>query len=103
MGKMNYINEDQIRTLFPTRPADCHKGSFGYVALIGGSIEYSGGLSRQYAITPTSGTSATIAQRNHSEPRWYASRATQIMLNTYRITRQIMTIEKAICSSGVQS
>ena len=44
MGKMNYINEDQIRTLFPTRPADCHKGSFGYVALIGGSIEYSGAI-----------------------------------------------------------
>ena len=41
---MNFINEEQIRSLFPVRPADCHKGSFGYVALIGGSIEYSGAI-----------------------------------------------------------
>ena len=41
---MRYINETQIRTLFPERPKDCHKGNFGYVALIGGSIEYSGAI-----------------------------------------------------------
>lgn len=39
-----YITADQIRTLFPKRPADCHKGSFGYVALIGGSLRYSGAI-----------------------------------------------------------
>lgn len=26
------------------RPAECHKGNFGYVALIGGSLEYSGAI-----------------------------------------------------------
>lgn len=41
---VKFITEEDIRTLFPERPADCHKGSFGYVALIGGSIEYSGAI-----------------------------------------------------------
>ena len=44
MTELRYITEDQIRSLFPERPKDCHKGSFGYVALIGGSIEYSGAI-----------------------------------------------------------
>ena len=38
------ITEDEIRILFPTRPDDCNKGDFGYIALIGGSIEYSGAI-----------------------------------------------------------
>ena len=38
------INEEDIKKLFPARPGDCHKGSFGYVALIGGSLEYSGAI-----------------------------------------------------------
>lgn len=38
------ISEKEIRGLLPKRPDDCHKGSFGYVALIGGSIEYSGAI-----------------------------------------------------------
>lgn len=42
--KADYITAEQIGTLFPKRPSDCHKGSFGYVALIGGSIEYSGAI-----------------------------------------------------------
>ncbi|MBR0400174.1 MAG: NAD(P)H-hydrate dehydratase [Mogibacterium sp.] len=39
-----YITEEDARTVFPVRPADCNKGDFGYVALIGGSIEYSGAI-----------------------------------------------------------
>ncbi len=39
-----YVTEDRIAGLFPARTSDCHKGSFGYVALIGGSIEYSGAI-----------------------------------------------------------
>lgn len=42
--KTEYVTEEQIVTLFPKRPADCHKGTFGYVALIGGSIRYSGAI-----------------------------------------------------------
>jgi len=42
--KAEYITAEQINTLFPRRPSDCHKGSFGYVALVGGSIEYSGAI-----------------------------------------------------------
>lgn len=38
------ITEDEIRSLFPKRPDKCNKGDFGYVALIGGSIEYSGAI-----------------------------------------------------------
>lgn len=38
------ISEEDIRKLFPARPEDSHKGSFGYVALIGGSLEYSGAI-----------------------------------------------------------
>lgn len=39
-----YIQEEQVASLFPARPAECHKGNFGYVALIGGSLEYSGAI-----------------------------------------------------------
>lgn len=39
-----FIKEEQVAELFPERPSDCHKGSFGYVAMIGGSIEYSGAI-----------------------------------------------------------
>ena len=39
-----FINEEQVASLFPKRPSECHKGSFGYVALIGGSLEYSGAI-----------------------------------------------------------
>lgn len=39
-----HISEEDVKTVFPVRPADCNKGDFGYVALIGGSIEYSGAI-----------------------------------------------------------
>lgn len=39
-----YITEEQAASLFPRRPSDSHKGTFGYVALIGGSLEYSGAI-----------------------------------------------------------
>ena len=38
------IKEQDIIKLFPNRAAECNKGNFGYVALIGGSIEYSGAI-----------------------------------------------------------
>ena len=42
--KSSIITEEEIRSLFPKRPAECNKGDFGYVALIGGSMEYSGAI-----------------------------------------------------------
>ena len=39
-----HIGEKEIRELFKPRPKECNKGDFGYVALIGGSIEYSGAI-----------------------------------------------------------
>ncbi len=39
-----YISEEDLKTVFPIRPAECNKGDFGYVALIGGSLEYSGAI-----------------------------------------------------------
>ena len=44
ISEQKYINEEQVASLFPRRPSDCHKGTFGYVALIGGSLEYSGAI-----------------------------------------------------------
>ncbi|MBP3895711.1 MAG: NAD(P)H-hydrate dehydratase [Mogibacterium sp.] len=38
------ITENDVRRLLPDRPEDCQKGDFGYVALIGGSVEYSGAI-----------------------------------------------------------
>ena len=38
------ITNDEVRICLPDRPKDSHKGDFGYVALIGGSIEYSGAI-----------------------------------------------------------
>lgn len=39
-----FIEGSEAARLFPERPKECHKGSFGYVALVGGSIEYSGAI-----------------------------------------------------------
>lgn len=41
---IEYVKEEQIVSLFPKREAESHKGTFGYTALIGGSIEYSGAI-----------------------------------------------------------
>ena len=41
---VQFITEEDIRGLFPERASDSHKGTYGYVALIGGSIEYSGAI-----------------------------------------------------------
>lgn len=38
------ITEKEVRKCLPDRPKDCQKGDFGYVALIGGSMEYSGAI-----------------------------------------------------------
>lgn len=38
------ITENDVRRCLPDRPKDCQKGDFGYVALIGGSLEYSGAI-----------------------------------------------------------
>lgn len=38
------ISSEDIKEMFPARPKDCHKGNFGYVALIGGSLQYSGAI-----------------------------------------------------------
>ena len=54
-----YITEDQVASLFPPRTAESHKGSFGYVALIGGSIEYSGAI--RLAARANAGTQAGAA------------------------------------------
>lgn len=43
-GSTKYVTEEQVASLFPVRPTECHKGNFGYVALIGGSLEYSGAI-----------------------------------------------------------
>ncbi len=42
--KGTYITAKDIKRLFPERPAECNKGDFGYVALVGGSLEYSGAI-----------------------------------------------------------
>jgi len=34
----------ETAALFPPRPRDAHKGTFGYIALIGGSLKYSGAV-----------------------------------------------------------
>lgn len=44
LSSCEYVTAEQIAALFPERPADSHKGTFGYVALIGGSLEYSGAI-----------------------------------------------------------
>lgn len=41
---IQYITEEQVASLFPRREAESHKGTFGYTALIGGSLEYSGAI-----------------------------------------------------------
>ncbi len=41
---IRYITEEEVASLFQERPSDSHKGNFGYVALIGGSTEYSGAI-----------------------------------------------------------
>ena len=63
-----YINEAQVASLFPERPSDCHKGTFGYVALIGGSLEYSGAIrlaaQANAAMRSGAGVATVAAPRN---------------------------------------
>ena len=33
-----------VRALFPERSGECSKADFGYVSLVGGSLEYSGAI-----------------------------------------------------------
>jgi len=39
---LHLCEDGDLRKLCPPRPCDCNKGSFGYVALLGGCMEYSG-------------------------------------------------------------
>ncbi len=45
---MKYFDETDLRKTIPTRERDCHKGTFGYTALIGGSTRYSGAIRLAY-------------------------------------------------------
>ena len=38
------VSEDLVRELLPNRPADGHKGTFGTVTVVGGSLNYSGAV-----------------------------------------------------------
>ncbi len=38
------LEATMLRTVFKERPRDCNKGDFGYVALMGGSLMYSGAV-----------------------------------------------------------
>ena len=38
------LEEEDVRCLFPARKHESNKGSFGYLALIGGSVRYSGAI-----------------------------------------------------------
>jgi len=42
------ITESDIREIIPPRARDSHKGTYGYVALIGGSVRYSGAIRLAY-------------------------------------------------------
>jgi len=42
--KNPFITARDVAACFPERPAECNKGDFGYVALVGGSLEYSGAI-----------------------------------------------------------
>lgn len=41
---MKNFDETDLRNTIPVRERDCHKGTFGYTALIGGSTRYSGAI-----------------------------------------------------------
>ena len=38
------FEEKDLKEILYRRPADCHKGNFGYIALVGGSLPYSGAI-----------------------------------------------------------
>ena len=42
------VSESDIRAVIPPRERDSHKGTYGYTALIGGSIRYSGAVRLAY-------------------------------------------------------
>lgn len=41
-GSVHCVEDSDFHSLFVPRPHDCHKGSFGTVTLLGGSLPYSG-------------------------------------------------------------
>ncbi len=45
---LHHIEGSDIRNIIPPREKDSHKGTYGYIALIGGSIRYSGAIRLAY-------------------------------------------------------
>lgn len=44
-GEIGTLTEaDDVRAVLGTRPADCHKGNYGYVSILGGCREYAGAV-----------------------------------------------------------
>ena len=43
-NKYRELEAADVKTLFPERSGECNKADFGYVALVGGSLEYSGAI-----------------------------------------------------------
>lgn len=41
---MDILKKEDIRNVFPKRDENANKGDFGYVGIMGGSIEYSGAV-----------------------------------------------------------
>lgn len=60
-GRGRYIEERDVAALFPARPPESNKGDFGYVALIGGSLEYSGAIRLAGIANSEAGTSSREA------------------------------------------
>ena len=43
-----FLDNKTVANAIPKRPDSCHKGTFGYTALIGGSVRYSGAIRLAY-------------------------------------------------------
>ena len=45
---METVTATELKEVFRERPRDSHKGTYGYIALIGGSFRYSGAIRLAY-------------------------------------------------------
>ena len=55
------LSQSVIKEILYDRPEECHKGDFGYVALVGGSLEYSGAIRLAYLANAAMRAGAGVA------------------------------------------
>ena len=90
-----WVDAEEVRACFPKRPRDAHKGTFGHVLVVGGSVGMSGAptLAARAALSCGAGL-ATVAAPESAQ-RLVAPRADEV------ITKPVPECAGALCAESL--